>query len=37
LEKLACGRFSDLRCVSGRKRRDFCGLRFVPVARTATL
>jgi hypothetical protein len=27
LEKLACGRFSDVSFVTGRKRRGFCGLR----------
>jgi len=27
LEKLACGRFSDISCVSASKRRDFCRLR----------
>jgi hypothetical protein len=26
LEKVACGAFSDSSFVSGRKRRDFCGL-----------
>jgi hypothetical protein len=23
---MACGHFSDIACVTGRKRRDFCGL-----------
>jgi len=32
LEKLACGRFSDLRFVSVRQRRDFAGLRPVKMA-----
>src|SRR2546429_3165373 len=26
-EKAACGPFSDISFVTGRKRRDFCGLR----------
>jgi len=29
LEKLACGRFSDISSVAGRKKRGFCGLRSV--------
>jgi hypothetical protein len=29
LEKLACGRFSDISFVASRKKRGFCGLRIM--------
>jgi hypothetical protein len=32
LEKLACGRFSDISSVVGRKKRGFCGLRIMTLA-----
>jgi hypothetical protein len=37
LEKLACGRFSDISSVAGRKKRGFCGLRSVRQRKSAAL